>query len=54
MASFINSEVFLIIINFCSGYERILGDREKAAIEVEKIIQEVDHNYSGKVELTGL
>lgn len=36
-----------------SGYTAVLGDRDKAAIQVDRILDEVDLNRSGKVDFTG-
>jgi len=35
------------------GYTTVLGDKDKAAIQVDRILEEVDSNKSGKVDFTG-
>ena len=36
------------------GYMKLLGNRALAEEEVDKIIKEVDQNYSGNIDFTGI
>jgi len=42
-----------IYLFFSLGYTTVLGDKDKAAMQVDKILEEVDSNKSGKVDFTG-
>ena len=36
-----------------SGYTKVFGNHTLAITQADKILSEVDHNYSGKIDFTG-
>lgn len=44
---------YRLTTSLVTGYTAVMGDRDKAAVQVDRILDEVDLNRSGKVDFTG-